>query len=237
MKRYAFFLVGIITLFCGGCQKESTHLPIEENHSTFEDSVKPDIKDDLVDETKDDKKEEYPDCIDNYAEPEDSMVGIEQSTVDLIVAGSRVGETYTTKHEHFLTEESEEYYKINYGEEIKNNFSFNQEKVDAFTLSNLNTEYITNGEFVRVSQYKYESTKRETVYDFLQVVHPGLKNDGYYLTFNKITIELNQDNVIYRVRLYVNVTQTGKLIESHRESKNSNWYLLFAQCYLVNEVK
>ena len=237
MKRRGFFLVGLIILFCGACQKENTPLPIEENHSTYEDSVNPNHKEEQTEDTNNETIEEYPDCINDYAEVQDSMEGIEESTVHLIVAGSRVKENYVTKHEHFLTKESENYYKINYGKEIKNGFCYTQEKVDSFTLNDLSVDYITNGEFRRISQYKYESTKTEVVNDFIQVVYPGLENEGYYLTFKRVTIELNQNDEIYRVRLYVNVTQIGKLIESHKITANANWYLLFAQCYLINEVK
>lgn len=233
MKRRAFFLAGLVILFCGACQKENTPLLIEEGRSTYEDSV--DSKD--KDKKGDEEKDVLPDCINNYDEPADSMEGVEDSLTELIAAGSKIKDRYVTKHEQFLTEECMDYYKINYGKEIQNNYSYTQEKVGSFTLMDLTSDYITSGEFHRVAPLKYESTKSEVVNDFIQVVHPGLENAGYFLTFNKVTIELNNINEIHRVRLYVKETQIGKLIPSHKSTENANWYLLFAQCYLMNEVK
>ena len=233
MKRRAFFLAGLIILFCSACQKESTPLLFEEGHSTYEDSINPYDSDQQDDEDKD----KLPDCINNYNEPVDSMEGVENTLTDLISAGEKIKDRYITKHEQFLTEDCMAYYKINYGKDINNNFSYTQEKVDTFTLMDLSGDYVSLREFNRVSRFKYESSNSDAVNDFIQVVHPGLENTGYFLTFSKVTIELNENNEIYRVRLYVNSTQIGKLIPSHKNTENVNWYLLFAQCYLMNEVK
>lgn len=232
MKRRAFFLGILIILFCGACQKENTPLPIEENHSTYEDSVDPKDKDKQDDE----ENSQYPDCVNTYNEPDDSLDGINQNELNgLIVAANKVVDTYQTYNQIFLNDSAKRVYKINYSEEIIDEFTYTQEKSETFNLIDFNQEYISSGEFTRLSNYKYESRRQETVYDFVNVIYPTLNNRGYFLVFTKVTIELTENNEIYRIRLYTDVTQEGYFIDSHKKQENTNWYLLFGQAYLINK--
>ncbi len=107
---------------------------------------------------------------------------------------------------------------------------------DLFTISDLNQTYFEENDFTRISKNKYESTKKEVREQFIDICAPDLINSGYYLTFSRITIELNPlDNVALRIRLYVNSTQSGKLIGSHKDrDEKPNWYLLFSEAYISN---
>ena len=107
---------------------------------------------------------------------------------------------------------------------------------DTFTLNDLDQAYFDANEFIRVSANKYQSNKREVCEQFVEICATDLINQGYYLTFSKVTIEVNPlDNVALRVRLYVASTQSGKLIDSHKDNQNKpNWYLLFSEAYISN---
>lgn len=107
---------------------------------------------------------------------------------------------------------------------------------DMFTLGDLNQTYFENKEFTRVSEKKYQSINKNAFPDFISLCAPGLINDGYYMTFSKVTIELDSvENVKFRVRLYASKTQTGKLIETHLDEENRpNWYLLFAEALVYD---
>ena len=71
---------------------------------------------------------------------------------------------------------------------------------------------------------------------FVEICATDLINQGYYLTFSKVTIEINPlEDVDLRIRLYVASTQSGKLIDSHKDNENKpNWYLLFSEAYISN---
>lgn len=107
---------------------------------------------------------------------------------------------------------------------------------DMFTLGDLNQTYFDNNEFVKVGDNKYQTTKKESFPDFIDICSPELINDGYYMTFSKVTIELDpKDNVKYRIRLYASKTQSGKLIDTHLDETNRpNWYLLFAEALIYD---
>lgn len=108
---------------------------------------------------------------------------------------------------------------------------------DLFTLEDLNEDYFKNHSFIRVSENKYQSSGDVTVYnDFTNICAPQLINTGYYMTFSRVTIELNPfDNVAFRARLYASTTQTGKLIDTSLDKENRpNWYLLFAEALIYD---
>lgn len=120
---------------------------------------------------------------------------------------------------------------------VKENASYQD---DLFTLNDLDEDYFKNHSFVRVSENKYQSSGDIAVYnDFVDICAPQLINEGYYMTFSKVTIELNpSDDVILRIRLYASTTQRGKLIPINKDQENRpNWYLLFAEAtiYDVNQ--
>ena len=105
-----------------------------------------------------------------------------------------------------------------------------------FMVNNLSESYFTENEFTRISSNKYQCTNIEVCKQFIQICAPDLINEGYYLTFSRVTIETNpdSDNAL-RIRLYVSSTQKGKLIESHKDQENKpNWYLLFSEAYISN---
>ena len=121
-------------------------------------------------------------------------------------------------------------------ENLTNEVTNKRYQDDMFTLHDLNQEYFEANEFIRVSEKKYQSNKREVCEQFVEICASDLINQGYYLTFSKVTIEINPlENVSLRVRLYVASTQSGKLIDSHKDQENKpNWYLLFSEAYISN---
>ena len=108
---------------------------------------------------------------------------------------------------------------------------------DMFTVNDLNQAYFEEKGFTRVSANKYECTDKNVCEEFISICATDLINQGYYLTFWKVTIEVNPDaEHALRIRLYVPSTQIGKLIDSHRDQENKpNWYLLFSEA-LISDV-
>ena len=93
--------------------------------------------------------------------------------------------------------------------------------------------------WTRISENKYKCDREEVIKDFMNICAPGFSNDGTYMTFKYVTVEINPDNTsVLRLRLYASSTQIGKLIDSHTDKEKTNWYLLFAEAYIsnVNEV-
>ena len=121
-------------------------------------------------------------------------------------------------------------------EDLSNKVENKKYQDDLFTLNDLNQEYFEANEFTRISANKYQSTKREVCEQFVSICSPDLYNEGYYMTFQRVTIEVNpMEGVSLRVRLYTPYTQIGKLIDSHRDEENKpNWYLLFSEAYISN---
>lgn len=114
---------------------------------------------------------------------------------------------------------------------VKENSSYQD---DLFTLDDINQEYLQHYNFVRVSEHKYQSTAGKDVYaDFVDICAPQLINEGYYMTFSKVTIELNSDSL--RIRLYASTTQSGKLLNIYKDLENRpNWYMLFSEAVIFN---
>lgn len=107
---------------------------------------------------------------------------------------------------------------------------------DLFTINDLDATYFEENIFTRISEHKYQCTTREVCEQFISICAPNLINEGYYLTFSRITIETNlgSENDL-RIRLYVSSTQKGKLIISHKDEENKpNWYLLFSEALISN---
>ena len=106
-----------------------------------------------------------------------------------------------------------------------------------FMIDDLDETYFTSHSFRRVSEYKYESTDTSIFNDFIDITSYSLNNSGYYMTFKKVTIELNPlEGCALRIRLYASSTQSGKLIDSHLDEENKpNWYLLFSEA-LISDV-
>ncbi len=107
---------------------------------------------------------------------------------------------------------------------------------DLFMINDLNETYFVEKGFARISSNKYECKDRHVCEQFIPICAPDLINEGYYLTFSRVTIETNPNSGnALRIRLYVSSTQIGKLIESHKDQENKpNWYLLFSEAYISN---
>ena len=106
---------------------------------------------------------------------------------------------------------------------------------DMFTLKELNEEYFLNHSFARISENKYASTEVAVCEAFLDIVAPTLINQGHYMTFIKVTIELLEDSdYSMRIRLYASSTQSGKLVSDNFDTSKPNWYLLFSEAYIYN---
>ena len=216
MKRHSF-LLALLTFFCVGCGEQST--PVidnpENNNVVTEDPIF------------------IPNCRENYDEPVDELSNLSKDNLDdFRVALGNVKRSFNTLHETFLNEESRNYYKINYGVELNERYFSTFENIDVFTEENFVFE-----DTYRLSKYKIEINNQDAVNKIVNIVYPFLKNEGYFLTFKRATIELDNGNNLYRFRVYVSTTQIGKLIDSHQKQENTNWYLLFGQCYFLGEVE
>lgn len=125
-----------------------------------------------------------------------------------------------------------------------------------FTLDELNSSYVDKYGpttivytkdysvdylgWTRIGENKYKCDRPEVIEDFLNICSPGFDNGGTYMTYRYVTVEVNPgDGYALRLRLYASPTQIGKLIASHKNPENTNWYLLFAEAYIydVNNVE
>ena len=101
---------------------------------------------------------------------------------------------------------------------------------DFFTIFSLSASYLSMLPFSRVSKNKYCLTNNDSIYQFVSICCPNLINDGFYMTFSKVTIETEVDDMHARIRLYASPTQIGKLVDTHKdEIDKPNWYLLFSE--------
>ena len=103
-----------------------------------------------------------------------------------------------------------------------------------FSLYNLNDTYLHEKEFTRISQNKYCIEDKEELFKFAMICSPNLITKDIFMTFSKITIEVNPKiDAKLRIRLYANPLQEGKLIDSHKDMVNKpNWYLLFSEAVI-----
>lgn len=217
MKRHSFLLF-VLTLFCSGCG--------EKPQPILEKPVENAVEEPML-------SFDVPSCTDYYSEPIDMLYGLASNDLDdFRIALGKVKTAFRTYNECFLNEESNNYYKINYGNKLSDSFFDYYEDIDVFTEEN----FIFDDTY-RLSKTKFEINNQDAVNRILKIVVPELKNEGYFLTFNRATIELNDQKEFYRFRLYVNTTQVGKLIDSHQKQENTNWYLLFGQCYFWDQIK
>ena len=136
------------------------------------------------------------------------------------------GETKETRMNYQLT-----------NDDLSNEVQNKKYQDDLFTVNDLNQTYFEEKGFTRISEHKYQCTDRYVCEEFIPICAPDLINEGYFLTFSRVTIETNpdSDNAL-RIRLYVSSTQIGKLIDSHKDQENKpNWYLLFSEA-LISDV-
>ena len=79
-----------------------------------------------------------------------------------------------------------------------------------------------------------EMVFQEFVDHFRTLLTPGLSNDGTYMTYKYVTVELNADGSL-RLRLYCSTTQSGKVILDHKDKDNKpQWYMLLAEGILTD---
>ena len=107
---------------------------------------------------------------------------------------------------------------------------------DLFTIDDLSESYFISNSFKRVSGNKYEGKGEQVFKDFIDICAPGLINEGSYMTFSKVTIELDVSvEIKYRIRLYASPSQIGKIIDENLEqTEKPNWYLLFSEALVSN---
>ena len=119
-----------------------------------------------------------------------------------------------------------------------------------FGFEDLNSSYVDKyGHFIdkvgktefeyfgweRIGSKTFKCDRKEVLANFVNIVCPGFTNQGTYMTFKYVTVEINPNSQdLLRIRLYASPTQTGKLIESHLDESKPLWYLLFADCYVSN---
>ena len=116
---------------------------------------------------------------------------------------------------------------------IKENSNYQD---DLFGLEDLDEQYFVDHSFMRVSKNKYESSDSTIFNDFIAITAPYLINEGSYMTFSKVTIELNPlQDVSFRIRLFASKTQSGKLLDLYKDKTNRpNWYLLFSEALVYD---
>lgn len=85
----------------------------------------------------------------------------------------------------------------------------------------------------RIGERTFKCDRKEVLSDMMEICCPGFSNQGTYMTFKYVTVEINPNSTdLLRIRLYASPTQTGKLIDSHLDIDKPIWYLLFADCYV-----
>ena len=122
---------------------------------------------------------------------------------------------------------------------VKENDSYRNH---VFTLEDLNQSYFEAQGFKRVSakKYAYErqfvAAKDNDVFgNFIDICAPYLNNEGFYMTFSKVTIEVDPlPEVPLRIRLYAYKTQKSKLVSYHQTEEYPNWYLLFSETLITD---
>lgn len=89
--------------------------------------------------------------------------------------------------------------------------------------------------FTKIGEGKYWCDRIEVINDFINICSPGFTNEGTYMTFRYVTVEINPtDEYVMRLRLYASPTQIGKLIPEHKDSTDVEHYLLLAEAYICD---
>lgn len=87
----------------------------------------------------------------------------------------------------------------------------------------------------KLGEGKYYCDRTEVIEDMLSLCAPGFSNEGTYMTFRYVVVEINpQAEYAMRIRLYASPTQIGKLIASHKALDRPENYLLFAEAYIYD---
>lgn len=103
-----------------------------------------------------------------------------------------------------------------------------------FKLSKINESYFSSHTFKRVSKNKYICEEDAVIEDMLNLCCPYLRNEGYYMTYKKVSFELNDEDILTRIRIYASPTQIGKLTPDFKNQEYKNWYLMFNETLVEN---
>ena len=86
--------------------------------------------------------------------------------------------------------------------------------------------------WIKTGEHLYYCDRTEVIEDFLSICSPGFSNEGTYMTFRYVTVRINDDGSL-TLKLYASPTQIGKVIQEHKDVKNVNNYLLFAEAHIT----
>ena len=111
-------------------------------------------------------------------------------------------------------------------------FDVNSSYVDTYgaTTVKYSSSYSVDYEgWIRVAENKYKCDRTEVVEHFRELLTPGLSNQGTYMTYKYVTVQINSDGSL-TIRLYCSTTQSGKVIAEHKDKENKpQWYMLLAE--------
>lgn len=89
--------------------------------------------------------------------------------------------------------------------------------------------------WTKVTENKYRCDRKEVIENLLSLISYNYQNDGLFLTYDYLTVEINvSEEIDLRIRVYVSSTQSGKLIASHTNEEFANWYLLAHEGIIYN---
>ena len=95
----------------------------------------------------------------------------------------------------------------------------NQEYIDKYgpcTIKYTSTYSVKYEGWTRIGEKTFKCDREEVIVNFLNYLVPGFTNEGTYMTFRYVTVELDVDEETpIRLRLYCSPTQIGKLIDAH----------------------
>ena len=191
-------------------------------------------------------------CIETgeYEETSDSVDGIDVSDLSKLKdLFNSIDEKYTIETQTYFNFEAVKIINKTYNTDYKQHnikaVTNDQDNQEAFTLFDVNSTYVetygsTRVEYsptyivdylgwTRIGENKYKCDRVEVVEHFRQLLTPGLSNEGTYMTYDYITIQINNDGSV-TIRLYCSNTQSGKIINEHNDQNNKpQWYMLLAE--------
>ena len=180
----------------------------------------------------------------------DSVDGIDVSDLSKLKdLFNSIDEKYTIETQTYFNFEAvkiiNKTYNTDYKQRNIKTVTNDQDNQEAFTLFDVNSTYVetygaTRVEYsptyivdylgwTRIGENKYKCDRVEVVEHFRQLLTPGLSNEGTYMTYDYITIQINNDGSL-TIRLYCSNTQSGKIINEHNDQNNKpQWYMLLAE--------
>ena len=201
-----------------------------------------------------DKTYDYID-VGEYDEVEDSVEGIDEKDLsELKSVFDSITTSYTIETQTFFNPAAmdiiNDIYDTNYQQHNIINATSSNDTDATFTLFDVNSSYVdTYGAttvkysssysvdyegWTRVAENKYKCDRTEVVEHFRELLTPGLSNQGTYMTYKYVTVEINQDGSL-TIRLYCSTTQSGKVIAEHKDKDNKpQWYMLLSEATITN---